>query len=398
MKSTGLLGFVLTAACAAGCANLQTIGRSSDIPPKMEDGQNTGKVIHLDAQQRLLVVNEFGRYCAEPSPDALAAYASSLGLGASVPSQGAASVAQAIQSTAGSIGLRTQSIQLMRDALYRLCEAQANGALTGLDHRIMLTRSQDLTAVVVAIEQLTGAVVANQLALTPNASSSASANLVANQQLLEQARADETTKMQSLEQAKAARDKQKSVVEEKEGDVRTAQNTYDNTPSDDAKERLDSARAALDQEKEKLAPLENEVKQRESALQEAAQVKRAIEDAKNAALTQATAATGSSAQFSQPVQVKSLDKQATKEIAEAVEGMVTTVLEKEYIIESCLGLISTPPPQSENFDLSPDELEEITRNYLRAQRECIVLLTAQVEFETAQTQLRQQGITDQLRD
>jgi len=68
--------------------------------------------------------------CTEPSPDALSAFASAIGAGASVPTQGAASASGALHEAAASIGLRTQSITLMRDSLYRLCEAYYNGQLS----------------------------------------------------------------------------------------------------------------------------------------------------------------------------------------------------------------------------------------------------------------------------
>ena len=93
------------------CANINTIGRTT----KLDSGDNIGKAVHLDIQQRLLIVNEFGYYCSEPSPDALAAYAAAFGIGASSPASGAASAAGGGQSSAASVGLRTQSITLMRD-------------------------------------------------------------------------------------------------------------------------------------------------------------------------------------------------------------------------------------------------------------------------------------------
>ena len=121
-----------------------------------------GTAIHLDAQQRLVLATAMG-FCAEPSPDALAAYTSSLGLGIRASNLSAASVARTLATSAGSIGLRTQSITLMRDALYRMCEASNNGHLANWEIAAFLRRSQDLTAVVLAIEQLTGATAANQI-------------------------------------------------------------------------------------------------------------------------------------------------------------------------------------------------------------------------------------------
>ncbi|MBM3482652.1 MAG: hypothetical protein FJX66_05065 [Alphaproteobacteria bacterium] len=113
------------------CANFESIGRRSNLP---DDGSHESRAIHLDAKQRLVFAKGGGdrdddpaAVCAEPSPDALSAIAASAGIGASVPSQGAASAAAALQTSAASIGLRTQSITLMRDALYRVCEAYYSG-------------------------------------------------------------------------------------------------------------------------------------------------------------------------------------------------------------------------------------------------------------------------------
>lgn len=53
----------------AGCANLLTIERRSALP-------RHGTAIHLDAPQRIAYADKFGHVCAEPSPDALQAYAS----------------------------------------------------------------------------------------------------------------------------------------------------------------------------------------------------------------------------------------------------------------------------------------------------------------------------------
>lgn len=54
----------------------------------------------------------------------------------------------------------------MRDALNRMCEAYGNGAIGEAQVVTLLNRSQDLTAVIFAVEQLTGAVTANQFAVT----------------------------------------------------------------------------------------------------------------------------------------------------------------------------------------------------------------------------------------
>ena len=181
----------LTPTLLAGCANFKTIDRRTLL------SHGDAVAIHLDAQQRLVLATANG-YCAEPSPDAFSAYVASLGLGASSSDQDATSLALGLQSSSGSIGLRTQSITLMRDALYRMCEAANNGHLNNLEVAAFLRRSQDLTAVVLAIEQLTGAVTASQVILTPASSANASANLVSNQQVLDQAEQNVQTQQEAV--------------------------------------------------------------------------------------------------------------------------------------------------------------------------------------------------------
>jgi hypothetical protein len=198
-----VLGAVLIA--VTGCANLGTIGRRTDTPLN-------GKAIHLDAAQRLVFMNKDGWVCAEPSPDALQSYAASLGGAFSAPSKEAVSLAAAFSGNAAGIGLRTQAITLMRDALYRICEAQHNGALNSNDVMLLLARSQDLSLGVLAIEQLTGAIVARQPMLTTGANAAVSANLTSTQAALDQAKKDEAAKKTALASATDARDKQKALV------------------------------------------------------------------------------------------------------------------------------------------------------------------------------------------
>jgi hypothetical protein len=298
-----------------------------------------------------------GTYCAEPSPDALAAYASSLGLGASAPSQGAASVAQALQGSAGSIGLRTQSITLMRDALYRVCEAYANKQLSDVSATLLPARSQDLTAVVVAVEQLTGAVAANQIILTGTASASASANLTASQQLLDVAREDEAAKEKKVAEAEAARDSQKAVVDAKAADVAAARAAVDEAtngePTAQARLRsaLESAQNDHTTEATKLATLQKELELQQTLLRESKEVRETIEKGRHAALTQSVAQTSSAGQFSTPVQRVELNQEATEAIARAVNEMVTTVLDKPYIMETCTTILTKLPSNMSESEL-----------------------------------------------
>ncbi|MEM8793491.1 MAG: hypothetical protein AAGE80_17860 [Pseudomonadota bacterium] len=139
----------------------------------------------IDAKQRAIisVPGEGNRQivCAEPSPDALQATAAALSGSAALDQPGAAEAA--LQAAAGvnegvaSIGLRTQSIQLLRDSYYRNCEGFASGALDDIAFNIMHQRFQNHTVALLAIEQLTGASIAPAAAAGASSSGTASSEI-----------------------------------------------------------------------------------------------------------------------------------------------------------------------------------------------------------------------------
>jgi len=197
-----------TALAATGCANLNTINRNTVLPAD-------GTAVHLDAHQRVVYSDKQGWVCAEPSPDAMQGYASSLGLGVSAPSKEAVSVAQALSASAGSIGLRTQSITLMRDVMYRICELYFNGAINKEAALQLLQRSQDLSLGILAIEQLTGAVVAQQVLINTSSAATAAAAINDTQRELDRAKADEAAKKTAADSAQSSLEAQKKVAAEK---------------------------------------------------------------------------------------------------------------------------------------------------------------------------------------
>lgn len=95
--------------------------------------------------------------CAEPSPDVAKAVSEAFNLGgaldvaargAELPAEGAARASLAL-STARAEALaqltnRLATIQLLRDGLYRACEAYANGALTKPSYAIITSRYDDI--------------------------------------------------------------------------------------------------------------------------------------------------------------------------------------------------------------------------------------------------------------
>ncbi|MBY0566206.1 MAG: hypothetical protein K2P70_02755 [Hyphomonadaceae bacterium] len=165
---------LLIAPCllASGC----TLGNFTSVyrTPQLSDGRS----LVLDAEQFVVLQipqpND-GRVhtratehivCAMPSPDALTAAAARGGLQLDNPQGASGRIDAAAMESAASIALRTQSIQLMRDAMYRMCEAYAAGGMDALEYGIMMRRFQSRMVAILAVEQLTGAVAADQPRIT----------------------------------------------------------------------------------------------------------------------------------------------------------------------------------------------------------------------------------------
>jgi hypothetical protein len=112
--------------------------------------------------------------CAEPSPDVMTAYAAQFaaGLSKTTPEGGkmSAEAKAALQQAAAFIGMRTPSIQLLRDAMYRVCEAYANGAVDSDQYELFMRRYQRQIVAMMAIESLAQVGRAPAIALTTQAS------------------------------------------------------------------------------------------------------------------------------------------------------------------------------------------------------------------------------------
>jgi hypothetical protein len=338
------LCIAVLALAASGCANLQTIGRRTDFPP---EGQS--KAIHLDAQQRLVLVAG-QKFCAEPSPDALAAYASSLGFSIADGNKNSASVANALQGTVGSIGLRTQSITLMRDSLYRLCEAGLNEKIGVQQMAEFIRRSQDLTAVVLAIEQLTGAVVGSQVVLSGNASASSVAQLQSNQEALTAARQEKTNAKEALDDAQAKlestenalKDATKAVADAKQAQSAVNADANATEPEkEQAQKIVDEALKAQGIASNDEAVARSRYHDAVDRLDDATRVVKIIEEAKDSAMASASAKASGDGRFDTQIQRNNLNSATASAIATAVQNMVEMVLTKDYSLDTCVGLITS---------------------------------------------------------
>lgn len=236
MKGT-LLAFIIMS--IAGCANLNSIYRTFDI----SDGESTMS----DIRQRAILVapNETitkkydptGKYvleehikkgavvCAEPSPDAMASLAYELAAKGGYPGKASGELAFAMQDGAAFTGIRTQSIQLLRDFGYRLCESYMSGAISAAQYDLLMRRFQKNTVALLAIEQLTGAIKAPPIALTTSGRAEATKSL--SEQRAEREKVSD--RISALEAEKTAVDKK--VSDAKKADAKADTSELDQTAS-----------------------------------------------------------------------------------------------------------------------------------------------------------------------
>ncbi|MDZ4399084.1 hypothetical protein [Hydrogenophaga sp.] len=159
-----VLALIATALILQGCANPMSIYRPLDT------ASGTGALI--DIKQRAIVAGKrpdpttgtpMNVVCTEPSPDALASYAAEL---AAKSDKAGAELGAAVREGAAFVGLRTSSIQLLRDQLFYSCLSFMNGAIDKSQYELMSRRYQRQVVALMAIEQLTGAIKAPPVTLS----------------------------------------------------------------------------------------------------------------------------------------------------------------------------------------------------------------------------------------
>jgi len=136
--------------------------------------------------------------CAEPSPDvakavteAFSASASLAGQSLQGPSAEAAlALSRAQAESIAQLGERLATIQLLRDALYRACEAYANGAISEITYAVMVSRYDDTVITLMSSELAAGAFGRSLATLSGEAGGSASASADLSQKIEERLEAE----------------------------------------------------------------------------------------------------------------------------------------------------------------------------------------------------------------
>lgn len=300
----------------SACANLHTIHRTTDLP-------DDGKAVHLDAAQRVIHVTKNGKACAEPTPDALQSYASAFGSALNAGADGA-SFSNALRANAASVGLHSQSITLMRQHLFNICEYAQNDWLNDADVMLLMERSQDLTLGILAIEQLTGAVVARQAMFEDSSDVSATAKqrLQASQDALAtQAKLDLAIKKEQALQADAAAQVKPATLPAGGKEALMLKTAQEDTSSDSGK-------------------ADNAGQQAGTALAQARFERAALEAQLAGQLAQSLA--GASTGMSEPLHASNINEKTVAHLAKASTDIVSMILHKGHLTDMCITFINHP--------------------------------------------------------
>ena len=175
-----------------GCARFNSIHRESEF------SKYNGGAVFIDAKQHSVISNPVPvngknaiewqlRICSEAAPDVFSAFATSVAAKAAVKAlekagEGTFSLTSA--ESAATIS-RTQTINMLREAMFRTCERYLNGAIDEDELVVQAARDQRVMVSILAIEQLTGVYTPAIVALTTEAKASASGPTAENLKLID---------------------------------------------------------------------------------------------------------------------------------------------------------------------------------------------------------------------
>lgn len=162
-----LLLCAIVLAQLAGCsANHNTAFRLKELE------SNKTAVVAFDAKQRAILKSDEERFCSEPSPDVFSVMAQAFSGGASFGKSADPKALNAALNLAfssaeqGSTIPRTQTINMLRELMFRTCERYLNGGYNANELPIQAVRDQRLMVSILAIEQLTGAILPKPVAIS----------------------------------------------------------------------------------------------------------------------------------------------------------------------------------------------------------------------------------------
>lgn len=322
----------------ASCANWNSIHRQSDLTA------TETQVISVDAKQRHLVSvyrpekiegqttvsNSQRIICAEPSPDVFSVYSAALEANAGKAEELQAALKLATGETGATIGLRTESIQLLRDAMYRLCEAYAADGIKADQYASLLSKYQKSMVSLIAIAQLTGAVRPPQIVISNQA------QLESSQKLYEA----KTELAKAQGQVKTYQSEQKSLVDKVTASEKELGDSYEKKcPNGTAADAADKEKC----EKHKTLLAQKLTKDSEVVVA----AKNVQEWQKVLDGEQARVALGNTSSVSQfPAANAAVDSKTMIAVARTVKEMTTDVF-MDDAVQTCLELVKQVPTETD---------------------------------------------------
>lgn len=344
----------------SSCSIVEPWTHTRSIDYNYNNDRQKGKALIVKGEHRGIFTKSFGVLCAEPSPDAISSFAAALSVNAQQGQQLSGEAALAIQNAVAYTGLRTQSIQLLRDALYRVCEGYFSKAINSANFVDLHERYQDNMIAILAIEQLTGTVLGGDATISGG-------SFAATKRLIEEKSYGNAVIVDSITEKTAAIKNNKLFLENQRVSItKNKKEAQELASSDDELQReLSKEILVLVQERENEANnLEKLILQQETELEELIAAKAQNDKELQAAKTmlienkngspstsasdltnESSSSTGTllASQSSPANTLTTINSETVQVLSNAVTKIVLETLKKPRLTDRCADILLGPP-------------------------------------------------------
>jgi hypothetical protein len=150
------IGASLSSVFLCSCAELGTSATNIGLRPFP---------LALSAEQKVITAQPQSKkgklpsvYCAEPGREAFTAGTSTLDILPNRQQESSVSGFAAQSEFVGDAAIRASTVQLLRDAMYRMCEGYAAGVISAANCTVIQRRLQNTISALIATQQLTGTI------------------------------------------------------------------------------------------------------------------------------------------------------------------------------------------------------------------------------------------------
>jgi hypothetical protein len=138
----------------------------------------SGNAATPEVKNKKTTVEKMRRFCAEASPDVFSVLSQSgsgsvnVGQAADPATLNVALQAAFTSAETGSTISRTQTVNMLKEMMYRTCERFLNGQIGELEYPVIAARDQRIMTSILAIEQLTGIITPRPIAISASSEAS----------------------------------------------------------------------------------------------------------------------------------------------------------------------------------------------------------------------------------